>query len=440
MRWPDAGLGASLLCLGAFGRRRRMPGGGEADEDMVLELASDQEGDLRLVSGPTVASARPPASRELMKEGKLKDSHRPIVEEDLHVQEYFSDDEAFLVARRQLQVQSCGGGQASRCAGGGDEEPGPWAPPGAMTARRLMEARSRRCMICLADKQHTLVPPHLEGAGEESGPHAAEQQARGGLLGGSRSTASRPMSSVEPSQPCPSRSLEDHRFCTECWEAFLQHRLQQREEQDRVELRCPLCRALIVIPDVYRIRMGLPDDREAGPRPLQRPWSAQRRRPHAFHILEATTLPPIVPDLESQSCTSHCSRPSRWFAWGRAPAAQEAAAPSFSFWALPRSSFGAGATVLEAGGGSAVGSVPLLLSVEAVGAHAAEPLGTREVFVGLLGRPCCLCRRRCSPCVVACWGPGAIFRWAILVLSFFVLSSFVTAVILLFHIGGLSLQ
>lgn len=234
---PEDSLGTSLLRLGALGRNG--PG-----EDLVLELSSDVEGGLR--EGPTAHGSDnwEPGFDEA--DGAEGHPHRPIVEHDLRVQEYFSDDDAWAAS--------------SGSAAGGLARAGArllaWAP-GATAGRRLMEARSRRCVICLAEKEHTLVPPH-RNVGALA---AAEKPAAPGrrLLWGSASGSAASTAATAP-QP-GSQRVEDHRFCTDCWQNYLQHLMRQGSGTPAGprELLCPVCRVPIDVPDVYTVRMELPD-------------------------------------------------------------------------------------------------------------------------------------------------------------------------------------
>jgi len=115
-------------------------------------------------------------------------------------------------------------------------------PPRSVRARRLMEARSLQCVICLTEKQHTLVPPHRPltlstGVGQE---HAWQEreQAR-----------------------CWQQQVANHRFCTDCWSKFLSHQLDQQAKSSVKRhhlLSCPVCRGAIDIPDSWRVRFGMP--------------------------------------------------------------------------------------------------------------------------------------------------------------------------------------
>eukprot|EP00928_Gymnodinium_smaydae_P014210 TRINITY_DN15173_c0_g1_i1.p1 TRINITY_DN15173_c0_g1~~TRINITY_DN15173_c0_g1_i1.p1 ORF type:complete len:240 (+),score=46.45 TRINITY_DN15173_c0_g1_i1:63-782(+) len=98
---------------------------------------------------------------------------------------------------------------------------------GPMFARRLMEARAQTCMVCMERKEHTLIPPHRHQKPSTSGDEA----------------------------------LTSHRFCTDCWSAFLRHGFNNKIVGNRkrleVKLVCPVCRDDLEVPDVWRLRLGL---------------------------------------------------------------------------------------------------------------------------------------------------------------------------------------
>mmetsp|Transcript_111344 Transcript_111344/g.359321 ORF Transcript_111344/g.359321 Transcript_111344/m.359321 type:complete len:541 (-) Transcript_111344:28-1650(-) len=415
----EGGLGISLLRLGVLGRRRGNPllGGGhaegEADEDLVLELESDLEGGLRLVSGPSVSSARSAATACRVE--AQKDSHRPIVEADLYVQEYFSADDAFFASRRQQQPRTAGGGHRSgsetaRAAEGGtasdhDEDddaeelgqPRLWAPPGATTGRKLMEARSRRCVICLADKQHTLVPPHreLESNISEIGAtcEGSVSWFRSLRGGGWRLPAADGLQAPLH----PSRGIEDHRFCTDCWEAFLQHRLRQRSapsslrEDSSDELRCPVCRSAIEVPDVYVVRMGLPEcwQRQAPPA------HSHSHSPRALYSFDIADDPSAeIADLETIGVSGRGTSGRRRFsfAWRSGPAPEEAEdTTAFAFWALPRGARAGEGRSSTAGGGSPPAPTGIIPSLS-------EQQDPMLVGTPTMSSPECVCVALCRCC------------------------------------------
>lgn len=226
----EGSLGVSLLRLGALGRRT-------AGEDLVLELCSDVEGALKSAPPPPASSTG--ASWADESEGH---PHRPIVEHDLRVQEYFSDDDP--------SWRGSGAAIAGGVASAGARFLA-WAP-GSTAGRRLMEARSRRCVICLAEKEHTLVPPHRARV-TKAEPATASRLPW--LTSSSSSALSAPLR--------PNQQVEDHRFCTDCWETYLRHVMRQEANSPAGrpphDLLCPVCRGVIDVPDVYSVRLELPD-------------------------------------------------------------------------------------------------------------------------------------------------------------------------------------
>lgn len=111
----------------------------------------------------------------------------PVGETDLVVQDY-SDEEAEVSAPR------------------------PQWPPGSFAARELMKARAKHCIICLSEKEHSLVPPH----------------------------------SVQ-------RNVEGHVVCTECWAKFLRCAAKKRARP-----LCPVCRDILIVPDVWALQVEMP--------------------------------------------------------------------------------------------------------------------------------------------------------------------------------------
>jgi len=97
--------------------------------------------------------------------------------------------------------------------------------PGSKAPKRLMEARSRQCIICFTEKQHTFVPPHCHD---------------------------------QHGSPAHSAQVESHRFCTDCWAQFLRHQLRG---SGGAGLSCPLCRCPIDIPDMWKVVFDLPQPR-----------------------------------------------------------------------------------------------------------------------------------------------------------------------------------
>lgn len=98
--------------------------------------------------------------------------------------------------------------------------PEPSYPSGRMAARRRMQARAQQCIVCMEEKEHTFVPPHLQG--------------------------------------CDSH-VDGHRFCSDCWIDFLDHGLSVlRRGVTPTPLSCPICRSCIHVPDVWTVDVELP--------------------------------------------------------------------------------------------------------------------------------------------------------------------------------------
>eukprot|EP00439_Symbiodinium_sp_Y106_P083703 s66_g24.t1 len=68
---------------------------------------------------------------------------RPVLEDDLTLDDYGSDDEAVASQFTPL-------------------------PPNSAVSRRRMEARAQQCVVCFMEKAHTLVPPHANPAPQTS--------------------------------------------------------------------------------------------------------------------------------------------------------------------------------------------------------------------------------------------------------------------------------
>jgi hypothetical protein len=107
---------------------------------------------------------------------------------------------------------------------------------GSAQARKLMEARSQQCIICLMEKEHTLVPWH----------HCDDFQ------------SGEPTSMNWHDRHASQRHANTHRFCTDCWAEFLQHRLREAASSKALALHCPLCRASIDSPDVWQSLYEVP--------------------------------------------------------------------------------------------------------------------------------------------------------------------------------------
>ncbi|CAK0881016.1 unnamed protein product, partial [Prorocentrum cordatum] len=203
-------LGARLLELG------RLPAGG-AEELLVIE-ASPASGraagpvrPARLLGGARAAACAAPAPAAVRQREK-EDEVDPIVEEDLSLEDFDDEQEVSL---RDLSAVL----------------PDPWAP-GSAKGRQLMTARAKQCVICMEDKEHTLVPPH-KGCGE-------------------------------------GMNFEGHRVCTGCWEDLLRHELDRHwgHQGPLPGLTCPVCRGGVLVPDAWGVELDLPEE-----------W-IQRSRPH----------------------------------------------------------------------------------------------------------------------------------------------------------------
>merc|ERR1711981_1352546 len=99
-----------------------------------------------------------------------------------------------------------------------------------------MEARSQQCIICLSNKEHTLVPPHLlYCTSSEDGP------------------------------PLKPEQVAAHRFCTDCWADFLHHQLAENTGAGASLLNCPVCRVPIDVPDLWRVSFEIAPARQCCP-------------------------------------------------------------------------------------------------------------------------------------------------------------------------------
>mmetsp|Transcript_96355 Transcript_96355/g.276705 ORF Transcript_96355/g.276705 Transcript_96355/m.276705 type:complete len:307 (-) Transcript_96355:147-1067(-) len=114
--------------------------------------------------------------------------------------------------------------------------PTPFFGPNSTRPLRLMQARAQQCVVCMEDREHTFVPPHLE---EASDSH-----------------------------------VQGHRFCTDCWVEYLYHCSRQPRRRGALpaNLSCPLCRGGIHAPDVWGATYDLPPNwmgEPCEPRPLR---------------------------------------------------------------------------------------------------------------------------------------------------------------------------
>eukprot|EP00929_Paragymnodinium_shiwhaense_P031140 TRINITY_DN17519_c0_g1_i1.p1 TRINITY_DN17519_c0_g1~~TRINITY_DN17519_c0_g1_i1.p1 ORF type:complete len:398 (-),score=60.34 TRINITY_DN17519_c0_g1_i1:134-1327(-) len=117
--------------------------------------------------------------------------------------------------------------------------------PGAFTGRKLMLARAQRCVVCLGESEHTFVPPH------------GHTRCGTGCAGSSQASTTSPSSGSRSRGP-----VEGHRFCTDCWDEFLEHHMEDAPDGKRRVLQlskliCPVCRDPIEMPELWTVRLGL---------------------------------------------------------------------------------------------------------------------------------------------------------------------------------------
>lgn len=175
-----------------FGARRRLA---------VLRVSvQSRAGTTRWLPPRGVREGAPPPFRDNDEESGLEESPF-VIEDDLQVQDICDLSTEEWVEHPSPRV--------------------PWPS----TGRRLMEARSQACVVCLSDKSHTFVPPHV---------------------------------STDGGNEIDSVLVQNHRLCTDCWMSFLRH----GAECGLPALRCPVCRCDIDVPDVWCVRLGLEQARE----------------------------------------------------------------------------------------------------------------------------------------------------------------------------------
>eukprot|EP00933_Yihiella_yeosuensis_P020252 TRINITY_DN16278_c4_g1_i1.p1 TRINITY_DN16278_c4_g1~~TRINITY_DN16278_c4_g1_i1.p1 ORF type:complete len:353 (+),score=43.00 TRINITY_DN16278_c4_g1_i1:77-1135(+) len=203
----NGGVGASLLRLGKLGP--------PASEIMVIEVPSPAMNHSKASepsspsSGITTQVSSRSSSSFFLSRSSSQDQIYPCCND--------SDDErpARSIVEHDLSVEEFSLEEQGDWQGVVAGLPLPWAP-GSAAGRKLMTARARQCVICLTEKEHTLVPPHR----------------------------------------CNSQQVGGHRFCTDCWAHFLQHSMQQRGLQTPC---CPVCRGPIDVPDVWSVDFEIPD-------------------------------------------------------------------------------------------------------------------------------------------------------------------------------------
>lgn len=182
----SGGVGAKHLRTGKWPRARMV-------EEPSLDVGNDD--------GPTVLRIAVRPADRVDGAGFVEDQS-PVVEED-------------------LCVQDC-------CDSPVDTDDLLLHVPSASTGRRLMQERARQCVVCLCEKEHTFVPPHV-GDSDETG----------------------------------TAKVQDHRFCTECWASFVLHGYKSKASASNdgssakaMKLRCPVCRGGIQVPDVWNVSLG----------------------------------------------------------------------------------------------------------------------------------------------------------------------------------------
>ncbi|CAE8722113.1 unnamed protein product [Polarella glacialis] len=223
----NGGVGAALLSLGKLSRAG-------SSELMIIEALSPGVATPKLRHQTVIRTKRSEPKKKEQQE-------RWIVEADIMLEEYSSEGEEEwqgLVA--QL--------------------PPPWAP-GSANGRKLMEARARQCVICLTEKEHTLVPPHREHG----------------------------------------QRVESHRFCTDCWAQFLRHSMQQEGHQRPV---CPVCRGAVDVPDVWCVDFQLPASWGSGKR---RDWTPEAGPPQRHGTTQPEFWAAVAPGAARHG-TAQCLR------------------------------------------------------------------------------------------------------------------------------------
>lgn len=165
---------------------------------------------------------------------------------------------------------------------------------GPFDARRRMANCAQKCVICLTDKEHTLVPVHLHADSEINDASSSTStssvtppgSATDGEFGVFRGSA----------EPQHHARVQTHRFCTDCWADFLRHNEETHAKSARSRARhlaCPVCRGDILVPDCWLVRLGFSS-------------GSDRRHGHRENIfstpLETTSL------LTSHPCDSWAQR------------------------------------------------------------------------------------------------------------------------------------
>jgi len=184
----------------------KAPLGRQGHADVVIELQDDCAAGLELSTDRT----------EFL-------LGAPIVEPDLAVQDY--EDEG--------------------CAA-----PSAWQAQSAPYRLERRPESLQHCMICLQEKPHTLVPPH----------RSAKEEATPARRWWCYFKCPWRRDRVEERTPFLKPNVDSHRFCTECWAEYLAH-VPAGEVYEFAEskLACPICRETIDVPDVWAVKLGVPE-------------------------------------------------------------------------------------------------------------------------------------------------------------------------------------
>lgn len=259
-RLDEGGLGRALLFIGKLPRRDA--------EVLVLDVAGEV---LARIPGHHDAAAT--AVARLPPE--LEVPSKQFVEQDLSIEDCMAD--------------------------GAEALPAVFVP-GRRSSRRMMEARAQQCVVCLAEKEHTLVPPHRCDSDSDGEASPQDLPYRASSVAAVEARAAR--------RAARRRQVEGHRFCTDCWAEFLRHGVVHRPKtQGAAEprrLACPVCRGAICVPDVWGVRLGLSPRRAAPAAWRCRPrdgWGASPApaRPQQPHDRTATVAPPATSGVDANA-------------------------------------------------------------------------------------------------------------------------------------------
>jgi len=182
---------------------------GWADSDSDTSPCCSSPGSLSLSNVKTTHRSRHSNTFHLINSNNPSNSHssNPSV----------ADFVPFDRIEEDLEVQDCSPSENA-------SELGPFLVPGQSEARRRMVERSQQCVVCMETKEHTFVPVH------------------------------RQMGALQ---------CQGHRFCSDCWIEFLQHRFRQyfakqTTARGPMPLPCPVCRSEIYVPDCWGTQCTLP--------------------------------------------------------------------------------------------------------------------------------------------------------------------------------------